>query len=73
MKCILSCMFAVALVLSDAPPLIAQQEVSKSAPAKLPDLLVEGEANNPQIQAARQEWQCMRQMPTQVATLKRRV
>jgi len=69
MKCIWIWMFEVAVVLSTAPPLIAQQEVSKSGPAKLADLLVEAESNNPQIQAAKQEWQSMRQMPTQVATL----
>ena len=69
MKCIWIWMFEVAVVLSTAPPLIAQQEVSKSGPAKLADLLVEAESNNPQIQGAKQEWQSMRQMPTQVATL----
>jgi outer membrane protein TolC len=57
------------VVLSGAPPLIARQEVSKSGPAKLADLLVEAQSNNPQIQAAKQEWQSMRQMPTQVAAL----
>jgi outer membrane protein TolC len=69
MNCILSWTFAVAVVLSGAPPLIARQEVSKSGPAKLADLLVEAQSNNPQIQAAKQEWQSMRQMPTQVAAL----
>jgi outer membrane protein TolC len=69
MKCILICIFAVVAVLSVAPALIAQQEVSNNAPAKLADLLEEAENNNPQIQAAKQEWQSMRLMPTQVATL----
>lgn len=69
MKCIWIWMFAVAVVSSGAPPLKAQQEVSRSGPAKLADLLAEAESNNPQIQAAKQEWQSMRQMPTQVATL----
>jgi outer membrane protein TolC len=69
MKWILIWMFAVAVVLSAAPRLIAQQGVPKSGPAKLADLLVEAQSNNPQIQAAKQEWQSMRQMPTQVSTL----
>jgi len=35
----------------------------------LADLLQEAEKNNPQIEAARQEWQAAKQVPTQVSTL----
>jgi len=35
----------------------------------LADLLQEAEKNNPQIEAARQDWQAAKQVPTQVSTL----
>ena len=47
----------------------AQAKDPKNEPARLADLLVEAERNNPQIQAAKEEWQYMQQMPTQVSTL----
>ena len=47
----------------------AQAKDPKNEPARLADLLVEAERNNPQIQAAKEEWQSMQQMPTQVSTL----
>jgi outer membrane protein TolC len=47
----------------------AQAKDPNNEPAKLADLLVEAERNNPQIHAAKEEWQSMRQMPTQVSTL----
>src|SRR3974377_458147 len=69
MKFPLVWMFVVVFVLGFAPPGRSQQDVPRGDPAKLADLLSEAERNNPQIQAARQEWQSMQQMPTQVSTL----
>lgn len=69
MKCISIWMFAVVVALFGPFSVRAQQEVSKIEPVKLADLLAEAERNNPQIQAAKQEWQSMQQMPTQVSTL----
>jgi len=69
MKCISICVFAVVIGLSCASLGIAQQGATKNEPAKLADLLVEAERNNPQIQVVQQEWHSMQQMPTQVATL----
>ena len=68
MKCISIWMFAVVAAFGSSPTR-AQQEMSNVEPMKLVDLLAEAEGNNPQIRAAKQEWQSMRQMPTQVATL----
>jgi len=48
---------------------LAQQKAANSETSKLADLLVEAENHNPQIHAAKQEWQSMQQMPTQVGTL----
>jgi outer membrane protein TolC len=62
-------MFIVGFGLGLALPGRAQQGSSKSEPAKLADLLSEAERNNPQIQAAKQEWQSLQHVPTQVATL----
>jgi outer membrane protein TolC len=46
------------------------QEPSRSgAMASLNDLLVEAERNNPQIRAARQQWEAAKQVPSQVSTL----
>lgn len=61
--------FAVVVVLVVALPVWAQKEVANVEPVKLDDLLAEASRNNPQIQAAKLEWQSMRQMPTQVSTL----
>jgi outer membrane protein TolC len=69
MKYIAISIFAVAVTLSGALPASAQQNDAGKEPAKLSDLVAEAERNNPQIQAARHEWQSMLQMPTQVATL----
>jgi len=68
MKCIRIWMFAFVVALTGMSSGMAQQP-SKNEVAKLPDLLAAAERNNPQIQAARQEWQSMQQMPAQVATL----
>jgi len=68
MKCILIWVFAAIVALAGVSSGKAQQ-ASKNEAAKLSDLLAEAERNNPQIQAARQEWQSMQQRPTQVATL----
>src|SRR5215813_15256933 len=69
MKCSSIWMFAVAVALSAASPGIAQQESSNNERTKLADLLAEAERNNPQIHVAKQDWQSMQQVPTQVATL----
>ena len=69
MKFLLVWMFVGVFVLGFAPPGKAQQGIPKGEPAKLVDLLSEAERNNPQIHAARQEWQSMQQVPTQVSTL----
>ena len=69
MKFLLMWMFVVVFVLAFASPGKAQQEISKGEPTKLVDLLSEAERNNPQIHSARQEWQSIQQMPTQVSTL----
>ncbi len=41
----------------------------RAAPSVLSDLLAEAEKNNPQIEAARQNCQAAKQVPTQVSTL----
>jgi len=40
-----------------------------AAPTSLTELLAEAEKNNPQIEAARQNWHAAKQVPTQVSTL----
>jgi outer membrane protein TolC len=62
-------MFASVVALGCASFVRAKQEGSTNEPVKLADLLAEAERNNPQIQAAKQEWHSMQQMPTQVSTL----
>ena len=49
----------------------AQEPASSHAgtATQLSDLLVEAEKNNPQIEAARQNWQAAKQVPSQVSTL----
>ena len=48
----------------------AQEAPSQpSQPVKLAELLAEAERNNPQIQAARHNWQAVQQTPSQVSTL----
>jgi cobalt-zinc-cadmium efflux system outer membrane protein len=51
--------------------LFAQESSAEhqAAPTGLSDLLAEAEKNNPQIEAARQNWQAAKQVPTQVSTL----
>jgi outer membrane protein, heavy metal efflux system len=68
MKCISVWMFVFVGLLCGAPSGSAQQAANGEA-SKLADLLLEAETNNPQIHAAKQQWQSMQQMPTQVATL----
>jgi outer membrane protein TolC len=46
----------------------AQPEHS-AAPTPLTELLAEAEKNNPQIEAARENWHAAKQVPTQVSTL----
>src|SRR5580692_7837370 len=56
-------------VLVFAASAVHAQNAPVGEPAKLRDLLIEAEKNNPQIQAARHGWQSAEQNPTQVATL----
>jgi outer membrane protein TolC len=46
-----------------------QEQAHSGAIISLADLLTEVERNNPQIQAARQDWQAAKQVPSQVSTL----
>lgn len=69
MKCISLWMLVVVGFLCGGPIGSAQQRATNEGTAKLADLLVEAEKNNPEIQVAKQEWQSMEQMPTQVSTL----
>jgi len=69
MKCISFWTLALAGLLCSGPVGSAQQRATNDGTAKLADLLTEAEKSNPQIQAARHEWQSMQQMPTQVSTL----
>jgi outer membrane protein TolC len=51
---------------------MAAQETERghvAAPTALSELLAEAEKSNPQIEAARQNWQAAKQVPTQVSTL----
>lgn len=69
MRCISIWMFAFVGLLCGASRGSAQQKAANSETSKLADLLVETEKNNPQIHAAKQEWQSMQQTPPQVGTL----
>ena len=51
------------------PPGVQAPPEPKPAATPLADLLQEAEQNNPQLQAARQEWKAAQQVPTQVSTL----
>src|SRR5215469_10881752 len=68
MKLILAVVVSNFLLLSDVCAGRAQESQSEQ-PAPLADLLSEAERNNPQIQAARHEWEGAKQVPTQVSTL----
>ena len=50
---------------------LAQEPMAQPTQSAIPlaDLLQEAEKNNPQIEAARQNWQATKQVPTQVSTL----
>jgi cobalt-zinc-cadmium efflux system outer membrane protein len=67
MKCISFWTLAVVGLLFSGP--VGLGQATNNGTAKLADLLVEAEKNNPQIQVAKQEWQSMQQMPTQVSNL----
>ena len=56
-------------LLAFAAPSVRAQSSSAEQPAKLADLLIEAEKNNPQIQAASHGWQSAKQVPRQVSTL----
>jgi outer membrane protein TolC len=62
-------MLVIVGLLCGGPIGSAQERGTNDATAKLADLVAEASKNNPQIQAAKQEWQSMQQMPTQVSTL----
>jgi outer membrane protein, heavy metal efflux system len=57
------------IVLSAAPLAQAQENPPVHQPGKLADLLAEAERNNPQIQAARHQWDAAKQVSSQVSTL----
>lgn len=69
MKCMSLWMLAVVGLLCGGPIGSAQQRARNEETTSLANLLVEAEKNNPQIQVAKQEWQSLQQMPTQVSTL----
>jgi cobalt-zinc-cadmium efflux system outer membrane protein len=48
---------------------VGQQNGPPGEPAKIADLVSEAKRNNPQIQAAKREWESTQQLPTQVSTL----
>ena len=62
---------AILLSIFPAPLAFAQEPAPPHtrAPTPLSELLEEAEKNNPQIEAARQDWQASKQVPTQVSTL----
>jgi cobalt-zinc-cadmium efflux system outer membrane protein len=61
---------AAALLLIAAPAARAQQPpAEKASTTKLAALLVEADEHNPRILAARQGWQAVEQVPSQVSTL----
>jgi outer membrane protein, heavy metal efflux system len=59
----------VAALVFVSPLTRAQDALPQNSTARLADLLAEAERNNPQIRAARLEWDATKQMPTQVSTL----
>jgi outer membrane protein, heavy metal efflux system len=60
----------VSLLLACAMPRArAQDSRAPASAATLADLLAEAERNNPQMQAARQNWRSAQQVPSQVSTL----
>jgi cobalt-zinc-cadmium efflux system outer membrane protein len=69
MKFIFAALLASFLTLSAGPRSLAQESPPAHPSAKLDDLLIEAERNNPQIQAARLGWDSTKQLPTQVSTL----
>jgi len=62
---------AILLSIFPAPLAFAQEPAPPHTRAATPlsELLEEAEKNNPQIEAARQDWQASKQVPTQVSTL----
>jgi len=68
MKFIFLRVVGVSLLVCAASTVRAQNAPARE-PAKLADLLVEAEKNNPQIRAARNAWESAKQVPTQLSTL----
>lgn len=60
---------ALVLLVSATAQAHAQEAVSATETTKLSDILAEAERNNPQIQAARREWDAAKQIPEQAASL----
>lgn len=69
MKLIFAVVVSHLLLLSAVSIGRAQNASQPDQPVALADLLAEAERNNPQIQAARHEWEGMKQVATQVSTL----
>lgn len=68
MKVISAVILATVILLLSARLIRAQDALPPNSPAKLADLLAEAERNNPQIEAARREWDASKQLPSQVST-----
>src|SRR5689334_16455304 len=68
MKISSAVIFATLIFPLSGPLIRAQDAVPPNSPAKLADLLAEAERNNPQIEAARREWDASKQVPSQAST-----
>jgi outer membrane protein TolC len=69
MKLVVAVVVSNLLLLLDVCVALPQQTSQPEQPASLAGLLSEAERNNPEIQAARHEWEAAKQVPTQVSTL----
>ena len=69
MKLIFRSVVASFLLIPSAAIGRPQEAPPSDQPGRLADLLAEGERNNPQIQAARHEFEAAKQVPTQASTL----
>jgi cobalt-zinc-cadmium efflux system outer membrane protein len=69
MKLCYSAIFVSLLLVCAVSRAGAQNSPAPGPAAKLSDLLAEAGKNNPQIQAAEQNWRSARQVPSQVSTL----
>ncbi|HJT71535.1 MAG TPA: TolC family protein [Terriglobales bacterium] len=69
MKFEFAAVLAFVLLVSTTPQTQAQEAVPATGTRKLSDILAEAERNNPQIQAARHEWDAAKQIPGQAGSL----